>query len=182
MPHNPLGPVSTAACLHFDLSTPLFAVQELTWRPGVLARWSDRHAPRGGNLYSGGSPGLGVELDEEAARAVPFQLGGMRALHREDGLGLGLVKPVSQGGAMTNNGYSLTFEEFDQLFEKLKNWGRWGDDDERGTLNFLGEAEVVEAVKLVKTGRRVSLGRPLRHRGRSRQRPPGAALHDAYGR
>ena len=86
VPHNPLGPVSTAACLHFDLSTPLFAVQELTWRPGVLADvvLTDMRL-EGGNLYSGGSPGLGVELDEDAAREVPFQPGGMRALHREDG-------------------------------------------------------------------------------------------------
>jgi galactonate dehydratase len=86
VPHNPLGPVSTAACLHFDLSTPLFAVQELTWRPGTLAGvvQTDMRL-EGGNLYSGGSPGLGVDLDDDAARALPFQAGGMRALHREDG-------------------------------------------------------------------------------------------------
>jgi galactonate dehydratase len=86
VPHNPLGPVSTAACLHFDLSTPLFAVQELTWRPGVLAGVvrTDMRL-EGGNLYSGGSPGLGVDLDEDAARALPFQPGGMKVLHREDG-------------------------------------------------------------------------------------------------
>ncbi|MGO9661421.1 MAG: cyclase family protein [Acidimicrobiales bacterium] len=55
----------------------------------------------------------------------------------------------------------VSYEEFDRLFERLKNWGRWGDDDELGTLNFLGQAEVVQAAKLVKTGRRVALGRPL---------------------
>lgn len=86
VPHNPLGPVATAACLHFDLSTPLFAVQELTWRPGVLGDVvrTDLRL-EGGNLWSGGAPGLGVELDEEGAAAHPFQPPGLRILHREDG-------------------------------------------------------------------------------------------------
>jgi hypothetical protein len=38
----------------------------------------------GGNLSSGGLPGLGVELDEEAALAQPFQPQGLRILQRED--------------------------------------------------------------------------------------------------
>lgn len=86
VPHNPLGPVSTAACLHFDLSTPLFAVQELTWRPGVLGDVirTDMRL-EGGNLSSGGSPGLGVELDEEAVQTLAFQVPGLRILRREDG-------------------------------------------------------------------------------------------------
>ena len=86
VPHNPLGPVSTAACLHFDLSTPLFAVQELTWRPGVLGNvvTTDMRLD-GGKLFSGGAPGLGVELDDEAALAQPFHLPGLRIFHREDG-------------------------------------------------------------------------------------------------
>jgi galactonate dehydratase len=86
VPHNPLGPVSTAACLHFDLSTPLFAVQELTWRPGVLGSvvTTDMRL-EGGNLYSGDSPGLGVELDESAVADLPFQVPGLRIYHRADG-------------------------------------------------------------------------------------------------
>jgi len=85
-PHNPLGPVSTAACLHFDLSTPLFAVQELIWRPGIMADivQTDMRLDNG-KLYSGGSPGLGVELDEAAALAHPYQPGTLQILRREDG-------------------------------------------------------------------------------------------------
>jgi hypothetical protein len=31
------------------------------------------------------------------------------------------------------------------MFEAVKNWGRWGPDDERGTLNYLTPAEVAAA-------------------------------------
>ncbi|MDA8296189.1 MAG: mandelate racemase/muconate lactonizing enzyme family protein [Actinomycetota bacterium] len=86
VPHNPLGPVSTAACVHFDLSTPLFAVQELTWRPGVLEGivTTDLRL-EGGNLYSGNRPGLGVELNEEAAAELPYEPQQPHVLYRDDG-------------------------------------------------------------------------------------------------
>ena len=45
------------------------------------------------------------------------------------------------------------------LFERVKNWGRWGGDDERGTLNHLTEAETKAAAALVRLGRTVSLSR-----------------------
>lgn len=85
VPHNPLGPVSTAACLHFDLSTPLFAVQELVWRPDVIPDIIRTDMKlEGGNLFSGGAPGLGVELDEEAALAHPYMPQKLQMLRRED--------------------------------------------------------------------------------------------------
>jgi kynurenine formamidase len=62
---------------------------------------------------------------------------------------------------MTVEQFPLSLHEFDQLFDRLKNWGRWGADDELGTLNFVGDKEVAAAATLAKTGRRVSLGRPL---------------------
>jgi kynurenine formamidase len=62
---------------------------------------------------------------------------------------------------MTAEPFTLSKSDFDVLFDKLKNWGRWGDDDDLGTLNFLGEGEVVAAAGLVRSGRRVSLARAL---------------------
>jgi len=38
------------------------------------------------------------------------------------------------------------------------NWGRWGDGDERGTLNYIGPTQVLRALSLVKEGRAYSLG------------------------
>ncbi len=31
----------------------------------------------------------------------------------------------------------VTLAEFDKIFESVKNWGRWGDDDELGTMNYI---------------------------------------------
>jgi kynurenine formamidase len=45
-----------------------------------------------------------------------------------------------------------------ELGKELSNWGRWGDDDEIGTLNFVTPAKRVSAAALVKTGRHFDLG------------------------
>ena len=54
---------------------------------------------------------------------------------------------------------SVTAEQFDRWMSELSNWGRWGDDDELGTLNLITEAKRVEAAALVRAGRTVSLSR-----------------------
>jgi kynurenine formamidase len=48
-------------------------------------------------------------------------------------------------------------DEFDQLFEKVKNWGRWGADDELGAANLITEAKRRQAADLVKSGVSVSM-------------------------
>jgi kynurenine formamidase len=55
----------------------------------------------------------------------------------------------------------VTLAEFDALFEQVKNWGRWGPDDERGTLNFLTPAKVAAAAALVTSGRQVTMAIPI---------------------
>lgn len=74
-PHNPLGPVANAAALHFALSTPNFLIQEdmltdVPWRFDVV-----RHTLRTENGYwlPTDAPGLGIEVDEEAAKKHPFK-------------------------------------------------------------------------------------------------------------
>ncbi len=58
-------------------------------------------------------------------------------------------------------GRRMSVEEFDRLFASLKNWGRWGPDDERGTLNYLTSDKVRAAAALVRSGRSVSLSIPI---------------------
>jgi galactonate dehydratase len=85
--HNPLGPVSTAACLQLNLATSNFGVQEQPRRPGttmtdvfpVQVEWQD------GYLLPPTRPGLGIEFDREAARKAPFQMAELPHLRRLDG-------------------------------------------------------------------------------------------------
>jgi kynurenine formamidase len=51
--------------------------------------------------------------------------------------------------------------EFHELAKKVNNWGRWGPDDERGTLNLITDEVVRAAVTSVRSGRRFTLGLPL---------------------
>jgi L-alanine-DL-glutamate epimerase-like enolase superfamily enzyme len=85
--HNPLGPVSSAACLHLNLACSNFGVQEQPRKPGELLPevvpvqpvWED------GYLLPPAAPGLGVEFDREAARRYPFQNCELPRLRRADG-------------------------------------------------------------------------------------------------
>jgi len=54
-----------------------------------------------------------------------------------------------------------TKEELDAMFTSLRNWGRWGADDQRGTLNFLTDECRTAATRLVACGESVSLAHDL---------------------
>jgi kynurenine formamidase len=51
--------------------------------------------------------------------------------------------------------------ELDALYESLKTWGRWGPDDERGTLNYLTDDRTAAAAALVRSGETISLAHDL---------------------
>lgn len=86
-PHNPLGPVSTAACLHLDLATSNFGVQELPRLPGTILPevFPVQVAFENGHLLPSTAPGLGVEFNEEAALAHSYQEGNSPRVFRPDG-------------------------------------------------------------------------------------------------
>jgi len=46
-----------------------------------------------------------------------------------------------------------------------RNWGRWGDDDERGTLNLLTPEAVLAATQVCRTGKVYSLALPIQREG-----------------
>ena len=64
----------------------------------------------------------------------------------------------------------MTVTEWDarsvrQLGQQLSNWGRWGPDDERGTLNFITPDRVLAACSLPRSGRVISCALPFDQNG-----------------
>jgi galactonate dehydratase len=75
-PHCSVGPVSLAACLHFDAASPSFLIQEafaefdVPWRNDLVRGWNPI---RKGEFFLSDQPGLGLELDEAVVAAHPYQ-------------------------------------------------------------------------------------------------------------
>ena len=87
-PHNPLGPVSTAACLQLCLSSPLVGVQELPRPPmTTLTDAFPVQVPfENGRLLPPERPGLGIEFDESAFEEIdPYEPSEATGYRREDG-------------------------------------------------------------------------------------------------
>jgi kynurenine formamidase len=60
-----------------------------------------------------------------------------------------------------------------ELAARVRNWGRWGPDDEIGTLNLITDDVVKAAAAEIKTGARRSLGLPLDDQGPQTGAIPG---------
>jgi kynurenine formamidase len=54
-----------------------------------------------------------------------------------------------------------TTESLDAMYEALKNWARWGVEDQRGALNYITDARRARAAGLVRTGESISLAHDL---------------------
>lgn len=74
---------------------------------------------------------------------------------------MGVSAQTNPALAATRRARDLTEDELQAMFERCSNKGRWGPDDELGTLNYITPEKRIAAAKLVKTGEVVSVGRDL---------------------
>ena len=89
-PHNPYGPVSTAACVQLAAAIPNFLILEYVrtnepWRSRV--QLGEPMRARNGYIELPTAPGLGIDLDEEVLKSRPYNPGD-RAIYgkfHEDG-------------------------------------------------------------------------------------------------
>ena len=86
-PHNPLGPIATAASIQFATCTPNFLIQEsirsdVPWRNDVV---NDPVIVKDGYVVPSERPGLGVEVNEQEAAKYPFQQEDLARYWHEDG-------------------------------------------------------------------------------------------------
>jgi len=86
-PHNPLGPVATAAALQVAAAIPNFAlletkVDDVPWRSQLLTR---PLLPVDGYFALPTGPGLGIEVDWAVAAAHPYQAQDLPRATHEDG-------------------------------------------------------------------------------------------------
>ena len=75
-----------------------------------------------------------------------------------------------------------TAEEYAEYRTRFNNWGRWGSDDELGTLNFITPDVRRAAAQLVSVGRAISCSRPINtHSGPANPYPARhlVAIHDS---
>ena len=59
----------------------------------------------------------------------------------------------------------FSMDDVKALAEKYKNWGKWGADDQLGTLNYITPQKLIDASRLVKQGKVLSLAIPFDDKG-----------------
>lgn len=81
-----LSPVTLAAALHFDLSVPNFGIQEYMRHTAETdAVFPHAYRIESGFMHPGDEPGLGVELDLDAAARYPYERAYLPVNRLEDG-------------------------------------------------------------------------------------------------
>jgi galactonate dehydratase len=87
LPHNPLGPINTAAALHLDLACHNAGPQEVVFPPATMLPdvFECAFELQGIRLTVPTAPGLGVKFNREAALEHPAEMTEPPHFHRDDG-------------------------------------------------------------------------------------------------
>jgi len=81
-----LSPICMSAALHLDLTIPNFGLQEyMRHTPETDAVFPHGYRYEDGYLQPSDEPGLGVDLDEEAAAGYPYRPAYLPVNRLEDG-------------------------------------------------------------------------------------------------
>ena len=86
--HGPsdLSPVCMAAALHFDLAIPNFGMQEyMGYHAETMNVFKVNYSFNNGLMHPGELPGLGIEIDEEAAKKYPYERAYLPVARLDDG-------------------------------------------------------------------------------------------------
>lgn len=70
-----------------------------------------------------------------------------------------------------------SLDDFEALAQRVSNWGRWGDDDQRGTLNHITPDTIRRAAESVHTGQVISLAMTLSLDGAQDGSPPPGRIN-----
>ena len=86
-PHNPLSPVSTAACLQLDSCIPNFCIQECTSSDMEFKKKLIKNCPEihEGHFEIPSRPGLGIELNHDVINDRPYEEKDLPRMRRDDG-------------------------------------------------------------------------------------------------
>ncbi len=88
VPHNPLGPVSTAACLQLDAAIPNFAIQEFPsfyHQGNESAMTKEPLKEEEGYILIPDAPGIGIELADDICQKFPAKQRSISAQTAYDG-------------------------------------------------------------------------------------------------
>jgi kynurenine formamidase len=88
----------------------------------------------------------------------------------------GLGTTFRHAQAQAQNSSTATPADYLKWRNQLKNWGRWGADDERGTSNLITPAKSLSAAKLVQSGIVVSLAHAEPQQADA-EVPPASVFH-----
>lgn len=88
-PHNPQGPVSTAASIELGFATPSYIICEsvhsdVPWRSEIVSEGFTVEQ-KGRIVYPNKKPGLGIEINEKEIKKHPFQQEVLQRVFYKDG-------------------------------------------------------------------------------------------------